>query len=78
MERRETDGKGSYAKNAAINKRGSAAKMAPRARTPSALKHRVPYVVMHCLVKCSGIGVEFAEEGLHEYTNIQIVNVAKA
>ena len=28
-------------------------------------------------VKCSGIGVEFAEEGLHEYTNIQIVNVAK-
>ena len=29
-------------------------------------------------VKCSGIGVEFAEEGLHEYTNIQIVNVAKA
>ena len=34
MERRETDGKGSYAKNAAINKRGSAAKMAPRARTP--------------------------------------------
>ena len=29
-------------------------------------------------VKCSGIGVEFAEEGLHEYTTIQIVNVAKA
>jgi acyl-CoA reductase-like NAD-dependent aldehyde dehydrogenase len=28
-------------------------------------------------VKCSGIGVEFAEEGLHEYTTIQIVNVAK-
>ena len=29
-------------------------------------------------VKCSGIGVEFAEEGLHEYTTIQIVNIAKA
>ena len=29
-------------------------------------------------VKCSGIGVEFAEEGLHEYTTIQVVNVAKA
>jgi len=28
-------------------------------------------------VKCSGIGVEFAEEGLHEYTTIQVVNVAK-
>ena len=28
-------------------------------------------------VKCSGIGVEFAEEGLQEYTTIQIVNVAK-
>jgi len=29
-------------------------------------------------VKCSGIGVEFAEEGLHEYTTIQVVNVAKS
>lgn len=29
-------------------------------------------------VKCSGIGVEFAEEGLAEYTTIQIVNVNKA
>jgi acyl-CoA reductase-like NAD-dependent aldehyde dehydrogenase len=29
-------------------------------------------------VKCSGIGVEFAEEGLAEYTNIQVVNVAKS
>lgn len=29
-------------------------------------------------VKCSGIGVEFGEEGLHEYTTIQIVNVSKA
>ncbi len=29
-------------------------------------------------VKCSGIGVEFGEEGLQEYTTIQIVNVAKA
>lgn len=28
-------------------------------------------------VKCSGIGVEFAEEGLHEYTTIQVVNVTK-
>ena len=24
-------------------------------------------------VKCSGIGVEFGEEGLKEYTNVQIV-----
>jgi len=29
-------------------------------------------------VKCSGIGVEFAEEGLAEYTTIQIVNVNKS
>ena len=29
-------------------------------------------------VKCSGIGVEFAEEGLAEYTTIQVVNVAKS
>jgi acyl-CoA reductase-like NAD-dependent aldehyde dehydrogenase len=29
-------------------------------------------------VKCSGIGVEFGEEGLAEYTSIQIVNVAKS
>jgi acyl-CoA reductase-like NAD-dependent aldehyde dehydrogenase len=29
-------------------------------------------------VKCSGIGVEFGEEGLAEYTTIQIVNVNKA
>lgn len=29
-------------------------------------------------VKCSGIGVEFAEEGLQEYTTIQIVNISKA
>ena len=29
-------------------------------------------------VKCSGIGVEFGEEGLQEYTTIQIVNVSKA
>ncbi|MDX1481462.1 MAG: aldehyde dehydrogenase family protein [Woeseiaceae bacterium] len=29
-------------------------------------------------VKCSGIGVEFGEEGLLEYTTIQIVNVNKA
>lgn len=29
-------------------------------------------------VKCSGIGVEFAEEGLVEYTTIQVVNVNKA
>ena len=29
-------------------------------------------------VKCSGIGVEFGEEGLQEYTTIQIINVAKA
>jgi len=29
-------------------------------------------------VKCSGIGVEFGEEGLQEYTTIQVVNVAKA
>ena len=29
-------------------------------------------------VKCSGIGVEFGEEGLQEYTTIQIVNVARA
>jgi len=29
-------------------------------------------------VKCSGIGVEFGEEGLAEYTTIQIVNVAKS
>ena len=29
-------------------------------------------------VKCSGIGVEFGEEGLEEYTTIQIVNVSKA
>lgn len=29
-------------------------------------------------VKCSGIGVEFAEEGLQEYTTIQVVNVAKS
>jgi acyl-CoA reductase-like NAD-dependent aldehyde dehydrogenase len=28
-------------------------------------------------VKCSGIGVEFAEEGLHEYTTIQILNVSR-
>jgi acyl-CoA reductase-like NAD-dependent aldehyde dehydrogenase len=28
-------------------------------------------------VKCSGIGVEFGEEGLQEYTTIQIVNMAK-
>lgn len=29
-------------------------------------------------VKCSGIGVEFGEEGLQEYTTIQVVSVAKA
>lgn len=29
-------------------------------------------------VKCSGIGVEFGEEGLEEYTTIQVVNVAKS
>lgn len=29
-------------------------------------------------VKCSGIGVEFAEEGLAEYTTIQVVNIAKS
>lgn len=29
-------------------------------------------------VKCSGFGVEFAEEGLLEYTTIQIVNISKA
>jgi len=29
-------------------------------------------------VKCSGIGVEFGEEGLKEYTTIQIVNISKA
>ncbi len=29
-------------------------------------------------VKCSGIGVEFAEEGLAEYTTIQILNVNKS
>lgn len=29
-------------------------------------------------VKCSGIGVEFGEEGLKEYTTIQIVNIPKA
>lgn len=29
-------------------------------------------------VKCSGIGVEFGEEGLQEYTTIQVVNVAKS
>jgi acyl-CoA reductase-like NAD-dependent aldehyde dehydrogenase len=29
-------------------------------------------------VKCSGIGVEFGEEGLAEYTTIQIVNVNKS
>lgn len=29
-------------------------------------------------VKCSGIGVEFGEEGLQEYTTIQVVNVSKA
>ena len=29
-------------------------------------------------VKCSGIGVEFGEEGLQEYTTIQVVNVARA
>ncbi len=29
-------------------------------------------------VKCSGIGVEFGEEGLAEYTTIQVVNVAKS
>jgi acyl-CoA reductase-like NAD-dependent aldehyde dehydrogenase len=29
-------------------------------------------------VKCSGIGVEFGEEGLEEYTTIQVVNVSKA
>ena len=29
-------------------------------------------------VKCSGIGVEFGEEGLQEYTTIQVVNVNKA
>ena len=29
-------------------------------------------------VKCSGIGVEFGEEGLQEYTTIQVVNVTKA
>ena len=29
-------------------------------------------------VKCSGIGVEFAEEGLAEYTTIQIINVNKS
>jgi acyl-CoA reductase-like NAD-dependent aldehyde dehydrogenase len=28
-------------------------------------------------VKCSGIGVEFAEEGLAEYTTIQVVNIAR-
>jgi acyl-CoA reductase-like NAD-dependent aldehyde dehydrogenase len=27
--------------------------------------------------KSSGIGVEFAEEGLHEFTQLQIINVAK-
>lgn len=26
-------------------------------------------------IKCSGIGVEFAEEGLEAYTTIRIVNV---
>ncbi|MDH4108449.1 MAG: aldehyde dehydrogenase family protein [Gammaproteobacteria bacterium] len=29
-------------------------------------------------VKCSGIGVEFGEEGLKEYTTIQVLNVSKA
>lgn len=29
-------------------------------------------------VKCSGIGVEFGEEGLKEYTTIQVVNINKA
>jgi acyl-CoA reductase-like NAD-dependent aldehyde dehydrogenase len=29
-------------------------------------------------VKCSGIGVEFGEEGLAEYTTIQVVNIAKS
>ena len=29
-------------------------------------------------VKCSGIGVEFGEEGLQEYTTIQVVNISKA
>lgn len=29
-------------------------------------------------VKCSGFGVEFGEEGLQEYTTIQVVNIAKA
>ncbi len=29
-------------------------------------------------MKCSGIGVEFGEEGLKAYTNIQVVNVVKS
>ena len=29
-------------------------------------------------VKCSGVGVEFGEEGLKEYTTIQVVNVVKS
>lgn len=29
-------------------------------------------------VKCSGFGVEFGEEGLQEYTTIQVVNIARA
>jgi acyl-CoA reductase-like NAD-dependent aldehyde dehydrogenase len=29
-------------------------------------------------VKCSGIGVEFGEEGLQEYTTIQVINISKA
>ena len=29
-------------------------------------------------IKCSGIGVEFAEEGLQEYTTIQVVNISRA
>ncbi|MDA0681098.1 MAG: aldehyde dehydrogenase family protein [Proteobacteria bacterium] len=29
-------------------------------------------------VKCSGIGVEFGEEGLAEYTTIQVLNIAKS
>jgi len=29
-------------------------------------------------VKCSGFGVEFGEEGLQEYTTIQIINISKA
>jgi acyl-CoA reductase-like NAD-dependent aldehyde dehydrogenase len=28
-------------------------------------------------VKCSGIGVEFGEEGLQEYTTIQVLNVPR-